>query len=120
MAADCLFCRLARGELGADLLHQDGTCVAVADIAPQAPVHLLVLPRRHLASTADADPGLEALSGHLVAVAAGLARARGLDATGYRLVFNVGRHALNSVPHLHMHVLGGQQMGWPPGVEPIA
>lgn len=111
MPADCLFCRLVRGELGAALLHQDDVCVAVADIAPQAPVHLLILPRRHLASTADPDPGLEALAGHLVAVAAGLAKARGLDATGYRLVFNHGADAGQTVGHLHLHLLGGRALG---------
>ncbi len=93
----------------------DELCYSFRDINPQAPVHVLVIPRRHIdhagALTAGHAPELEAM----FLMATRVARAEGIFETGYRLVFNVGEHALNSVPHLHMHLIGGKQLGWPPG-----
>ncbi|MGH7442490.1 MAG: histidine triad nucleotide-binding protein [bacterium] len=112
MASDgCLFCRIAAGDVPVSKLHSDEICIAVADIAPQAPVHLLILPREHLVSTVALDGSREALAGHLLRVAAELARERGLDATGYRLVLNHGVDAGQTVPHLHLHLLGGRVLG---------
>jgi diadenosine tetraphosphate (Ap4A) HIT family hydrolase len=107
----CLFCRIVSGELPAPRLHEDDACVAIADIAPKAPVHLLILPREHFASSDAVDAAREPLVGHLVRVAADLARERGLDAGGYRLVFNHGAHAGQTVFHLHLHLLGGRDLG---------
>jgi histidine triad (HIT) family protein len=108
--ADCLFCRIVSGAIPADRAYEDGQCVAIADIAPLAPVHLLILPREHLASASELDAGREAMAGHLVHVAAQLARGRGLDVSGYRLVFNHGVEAGQTVQHLHLHLLGGRAL----------
>ncbi len=107
----CLFCRIASRELPADIRHEDDRCVAVADVAPQAPVHILVLPKAHVASAADIDASRESLAGHLLAVAAAQARSHGLDSSGYRLVLNHGADAGQSVGHLHVHLLGGRPLG---------
>jgi histidine triad (HIT) family protein len=104
----CLFCDIVSGVIPAERLYEDGQCVAISDIAPQAPVHLLVLPREHFASAKEVDTAREPLTGHLVHVAAQLARSRGLEAQGYRLVFNHGSHAGQTVHHLHLHLLGGR------------
>jgi histidine triad (HIT) family protein len=110
---DCLFCKIGRGDIPARHVHDDELCFAFEDIHPQAPTHVLVCPREHLASLAEARPGQEALLGHLLAVAAGIARERRLDA--HRAVVNTGAEAGQSVFHLHVHLLGGRPMGWPPG-----
>jgi diadenosine tetraphosphate (Ap4A) HIT family hydrolase len=107
---ECLFCRIVSGSIPSPRLHEDELCIAIADIAPKAPVHLLILPREHLASTDGVDAAHEGLAGHLVRVAAGLARSRGLDTQGYRLVFNSGAQAGQTVFHLHLHLLGGRAM----------
>ena len=107
----CLFCGIVSGAIPAARLHEDSLCVAIADIAPLAPTHLLILPREHLASSDAVDGPHAALAGHLVQVAAGLARARGLDRGGYRLVFNHGADAGQTVQHLHLHLLGGRTLG---------
>ena len=112
--ADTVFGRIIRREIPARIEHEDDLCLAFHDVAPQAPVHVLVIPKRPIASLADVGPGDEALLGHLVAVAAGLARTLGL-AAGYRLVVNCGGDGGQSVDHLHVHLLGGRQLGWPPG-----
>jgi histidine triad (HIT) family protein len=112
---DCLFCRIVAGEIPTSFVYQDEDVVAFADINPQAPVHVLVIPRTHfstLAETAAADPGLV---GHVAQVAARIAQEQGIADTGYRTVVNTGADAQQSVLHLHMHVLGGRQLGWPPG-----
>jgi histidine triad (HIT) family protein len=108
---DCLFCRIVSGAVPAAILRQDALCVVIADIAPKAPTHLLILPREHLGSSDAVDGPHAALAGHLVEVAAGLARERGLDKDGYRLVFNHGAAAGQTVPHLHLHLLGGRVLG---------
>ena len=112
---DCLFCSIARGETPADAVHQDERCLAFRDINPQAPVHVLVIPREHLDSLDDASQKDEALLGHLLRVAARVANEQGLSDGGYRTVINTGAGAGQSVFHLHVHVLGGRSLNWPPG-----
>ena len=114
----CLFCKIAAGEIQAKVVHQDDHVVAFRDVSPQAPDHVLVIPRVHVATLADvsADEAGREVLGHLIAGAAATARALGLDASsGYRLVVNCGERAGQSVFHLHVHVLAGRPFGWPPG-----
>ena len=114
--ADCLFCKLAAGEIPAKVVKRNGDAVAFHDIDPQAPVHVLVIPTRHIPAVRDASgPEDEALLGRVLAFATQVASELGLDARGYRLVSNTGPDAQQSVDHLHFHVLGGRQMRWPPG-----
>ncbi len=112
--ADTIFGRIIRGEVPATIVHDDDRCLAFHDVAPQAPVHVLVIPKRPIASLAEVEAGDADLLGHLVVVATSLARSLGL-ADGYRLVVNCGRDGGQSVDHLHVHLLGGRQLGWPPG-----
>jgi histidine triad (HIT) family protein len=112
---DCLFCRIVRGEIPSDSVLATETVYAFADIAPAAPVHVLVVPRRHIENAASVGPDDGPLLAEMVVAARQIAEQEGLAARGYRLVFNVGEDAMNSVPHLHLHVLGGRAMGWPPG-----
>jgi histidine triad (HIT) family protein len=113
MADDCLFCRIARQEIPVQLIHESDDCVAFRDIKPQAPVHVLVVPREHIASLNDArDPGL---IGRLSLVAAEIAEREGIATTGYRTVMNTNADAGQTVFHVHLHVLGGRSMAWPPG-----
>jgi histidine triad (HIT) family protein len=114
MSADCLFCRIAAGEIPATRVHDDDLVFAIRDLNPQAPSHVLVLPREHVASAADLTEASGPLLGRLFAVAADIARREGLDG-GWRLVTNVGADGGQSVSHLHLHLLGGRAMGWPPG-----
>lgn len=109
-----LFQRIADGEIPATLLHQDALCVAFRDIAPQAPTHVLVVPRKPIPRVGEAGPEDQALLGHLLLTAAKVARDLGLK-EGFRLVINHGRDGGESVPHLHVHLLGGRALGWPPG-----
>lgn len=118
--ADCLFCKILAGEVPSKEVASSERTYAFFDINPGAPVHFLVIPRRHITNAAEVGPDEADDVAEMFVTAQKAAEAQGIAANGYRLVFNVGPHALNSVPHLHMHVLGGQQMGWPPGVEPIA
>lgn len=111
--ADCLFCRIATGEARADRVHEDDRTVAFRDINPASPTHILVIPRKHIASLADLTAEDDALVGHLVRVAAQVARGDGR--TDYRLAVNCGAGAGQSVFHLHLHVLGGRALAWPPG-----
>ena len=113
--SDCLFCRIAAGTIPARLVHSDDEIVAFEDINPQAPVHLLIIPRRHLTGLEAATAGDAPLVGRLAVVARQLAHERGLDGRGYRVVTNNGPDAGQSVPHLHFHLLGGRPLGWPPG-----
>ena len=110
-----IFAKILNGEIPADKIHEDDLCIAFRDIAPQAPHHVLVIPRKPIVSMASAEPEDAALLGHLMLVAAKVARDLGLDSDGYRLVTNVGRDGGQSVFHLHIHVLGGRPLGWPPG-----
>jgi histidine triad (HIT) family protein len=112
--ADTIFGRILRREIPARIEHEDDLCLAFHDVAPQAPVHVLVIPKRPIASLAEVTAADESLLGHLVAIAAELARKLGL-ADGYRLVVNCGRDGGQSVDHLHVHLLGGRRLDWPPG-----
>jgi histidine triad (HIT) family protein len=114
MSADCLFCRMASGEIPVPKVHEDDLVFAIRDINPQAPTHALVIPVAHIASAAELGDDDGALLGRLFAVAAKIAEADGLDG-GWRAVTNVGPDAGQSVQHLHVHVLGGRAMAWPPG-----
>jgi histidine triad (HIT) family protein len=111
--ADCLFCRICAGELKADRVHEDDQAVVIRDINPAAPTHVLVIPRKHLATLADLTPNDDALVAHLHRTALQVARGAGL--TDFRLVVNCGPQAGQSVFHLHFHLLGGRALGWPPG-----
>ena len=112
---DCLFCRIVAGEIPADIVYTDAHAVAFRDTSPQAPVHVLVVPRDHLESLDDAAQRDEALLGHLLRLAARVANEQGLTEDGYRTVINTGAGAGQSVFHLHLHVLGGRPLAWPPG-----
>lgn len=112
---DCLFCKIAAGEIKAAVVYEDERAVAFCDINPQAPVHVLVIPREHVASLNDATPQRDELFGHLMRVAAQVAAAEGLAESGYRTVANTGAGAGQSVFHLHLHVIGGRRLTWPPG-----
>jgi histidine triad (HIT) family protein len=112
---DCLFCGIAAGEIPATHVHDDETVVAFRDINPQAPTHILVIPREHIASAADLSLEQDDLWAHLLQVALQLARSEGIDADGFRIVTNVGRSGGQTVAHLHLHLLGGRPMTWPPG-----
>lgn len=111
---DCLFCKIAAGMIPAKRLKEDEHALAFPDINPQAPVHVLIIPKRHLASHAHALPEDAAVLGHLLHVAGEVARAENLE-NGYRLVINTGADGGQTVDHLHVHLLGGRQMHWPPG-----
>jgi histidine triad (HIT) family protein len=113
--SDCPFCKIASGEIPARLLHEDEQCVAFADINPQAPFHALVVPRRHLATLNDVTAADEPLVGHLLRVAAQVAGAGGVAEKGWRASFNTNREGGQVVFHVHLRVLGGRPMGWPPG-----
>ena len=113
MAADCLFCRIVRGEIPARLVAQDEHCLAFRDINPQAPVHVLVVPREHVPSLNEVTE--PALVGRMHLLAARVARDEGLAERGYRTVINTNADAGQTVFHIHLHVLGGRSMEWPPG-----
>ena len=112
---DCLFCKIIAGEIPADFVHQDDRCVVIRDTNPQAPTHALVIPREHLESLDEASQKDEALLGHLLRIGARVANEAGHGENGYRTVINTGAGAGQSVFHLHVHVLGGRPMHWPPG-----
>lgn len=111
---DCLFCKIAGGEIPARKIYEDDSCIAFHDIAPQAPTHLLVIPKRHIVSLAQAGKNDKDLLGHLALVAAELAAKEKL-ANGFRVVMNAGDDGGQTVHHLHLHLLGGRAMHWPPG-----
>ena len=112
--AETVFGQIIAREIPARIVHEDDRCLAFHDVAPQAPLHVLVIPKRPIPSLTALDDGDEALVGHLVLVATRLAARLGL-ADGYRLVVNCGREGGQSVDHLHIHLLGGRAFGWPPG-----
>lgn len=112
---DCLFCRIVAGEIPSTRVHEGESILAIRDINPVAPTHILLMPRSHVGSAADLTADDAGLLGSLFAAAAELARAEGLGERGYRIVTNVGRDAGQSVDHLHFHLLGGRRMAWPPG-----
>lgn len=110
----CLFCKIVEGSIPSKSMHEDEQCIAFSDINPQAPVHFLVVPRRHIASLADAEGAHQPLLGHLLRTAGEIAKQKGLG-KGYRVVINTGPDGGQTVDHLHLHVLGGRPMAWPPG-----
>jgi len=112
---DCLFCRILAGEIPGSIIYEDDRIVAFNDINPQAPLHALVVPRRHIASLNDLTPEDDALVGEMIRRAAALAEERGYAARGFRTVFNTNAEAGQTVFHIHLHVLGGRRFTWPPG-----
>jgi histidine triad (HIT) family protein len=109
----CIFCRIARGEIPAKMVVNGKDIVAFRDLSPQAPVHILIVPRRHVASLDDSNDA--DLLGRMMSLAAAIARQEGIAKSGYRTVINTGKDGGQSVDHLHIHLLGGRQMAWPPG-----
>jgi len=113
--SDCLFCGIADGKIKANLVYQDETVLAFKDISPKAPVHILIIPRKHIVNVLDIDSSDGAVIGEIFQVAGRLAREQGIAESGFRVVANSGADAGQSVFHLHYHLLGGRQMNWPPG-----
>ena len=113
--SDCLFCKIRDGHIPAKIVHQDDRCLAFLDINAQAPLHALIIPRRHIPTLLDLTPEDDALVGHLHRVAIQLARDAGHADTGFRTLFNCNHAAGQTVFHLHLHVLAGRPLGWPPG-----
>ncbi len=111
----CLFCKIVAGEIPAARVHEDDELIAFDDIAPQAPMHVLIVPRVHIPTLNDLTETHEALLGRMIRQAAAIAAARGYAQDGYRTVFNCNEQAGQTVFHLHLHVLGGRPMAWPPG-----
>ncbi len=113
--SDCLFCKIAEKQIPAKIVHEDDRCLAFDDINPQAPVHTLVMPKRHAASLAELTEADASLLGHLLLTGSQVAKQKGIAEGGYRLVVNTGRNGGQTVFHLHVHLLGGRFMTWPPG-----
>ena len=111
----CLFCRIVAGEIPAKRIYEDQDLVAFEDINPQAPMHVLIVPRQHVPTLNDLDADTDSLVGAIVRRAAAIAKERGYEAGGYRTVFNCNADAGQTVFHIHLHVLGGRRLGWPPG-----
>jgi histidine triad (HIT) family protein len=114
-ADDCLFCKIVAGEIPAELIYESETAVAFRDINPQAPTHVLVIPRKHISTINDIGNDDEAIVGSLYSAAREIATEEGIAEAGYRAVMNCNEGAGQSVFHIHLHVLGGRQLGWPPG-----
>ena len=112
---DCIFCKIAGGQIPATIVHQDDDLVAFKDTNPQAPLHLLIVPRRHIATLNDLSEGYDGLVGSMHRLAATLARDNGAAQQGYRTVFNTNGDAGQTVFHVHLHVLAGRRLAWPPG-----
>ena len=113
--ADCLFCRIAAGDVPAALVYQDERLIAFKDINPQAPMHVLVVPRRHIATLNDLSETDDGLVGEMIRRAAAIAGGQGYSDRGYRTIFNCNADAGQTVFHIHLHVLGGRSLKWPPG-----
>jgi histidine triad (HIT) family protein len=113
--ADCLFCKIIARQIPVSIVHEDAAVLAFNDINPQAPTHVLIVPKRHIATLNDLAPGDDGLVGELVRRASAIAKERGLSAGGFRTVFNTNRDAGQTVFHIHLHLLGGRAMSWPPG-----
>lgn len=111
----CLFCRIARKEIPAKIVYEDAKMLAFEDVRPQAPVHILIIPKDHFASLNEAPPGAEGLLGDMLLRAREIAREKGVGSSGYRIVLNTARDSGQEVFHIHFHVLGGRRMTWPPG-----
>lgn len=112
---DCLFCKMVSGEIQPDVIYEDDDVLAFRDIGPQAPLHALVIPKRHISTINELSETDDALVGHMIRVAGVIAREEGVAEDGYRTVMNCNRDGGQTVFHLHLHVLGGRAMTWPPG-----
>ena len=112
---DCIFCKIVSREIPAGIVYQDDRLTAFRDINPQAPVHILIVPNEHIASTLDLKPEQDSMIGEMVRAAVVLAEREGVAKSGFRLVMNTGPEAGQSVSHIHLHLLGGRPMQWPPG-----
>jgi len=112
---DCLFCKIATHQIPSKVVYEDDRLLAIEDVNPQAPMHVLIMPKAHIATLNDLSSSQDALIGEMVRRAAWIARHRGFADRGYRAVFNCNREAGQSVFHIHLHVLGGRAMAWPPG-----
>lgn len=113
--SDCLFCKIVSGEIKGNIVHEDDHVVAFRDINPQAPMHVLIVPRRHISSLNALQPSDDGIVGEMVRRAAAIAKEHGHAEAGYRTVFNCNADAGQTVFHIHLHVLGGRTMRWPPG-----
>jgi histidine triad (HIT) family protein len=113
--SDCLFCKIISGQIAGQFVHQDDQLVAIKDINPQAPLHVLIIPRRHIATLNDLTPEDDALVGAMHRAAAHIAKQHGYSDRGYRAVFNTNREAGQTVFHIHLHLLAGRGLQWPPG-----
>jgi histidine triad (HIT) family protein len=113
--SDCLFCKISEGTIPSDRVYESETLLAINDVNPQAPTHILIIPRNHQATLLEVEEKDHALMGSVISVANKLAKERGLDKSGYRLVVNCGTGAGQSVYHIHYHLLGGRALKWPPG-----
>jgi histidine triad (HIT) family protein len=113
--SDCIFCKIVEKKIPTKIVHEDDKAVAFEDVNPQAPVHVLVVPKRHAASLAELTQSDAGMLGHLMLTGAAVAKQKGIADSGYRLVVNTGRNGGQTVFHLHVHVLGGRGMHWPPG-----
>ena len=113
--SDCLFCRIVQNSIPSRKVYEDDQCLAFEDINPQARVHILVIPKKHLSSLADVEESDRALMGHLMMVCSKIAKEMDIEKSGYRVVANTGQDAGQTVFHLHLHVLGGRMFQWPPG-----
>lgn len=112
---DCLFCRIAAGEIPSTIVYQDAQMLAFKDITPQAPTHILLIPRRHISTLNDLAPEDDGLVGEMTRRAAAIAKENGLADRGYRVLFNCNADAGQTVFHIHLHLVGGRRLGWPPG-----
>lgn len=112
--SECIFCKIASGEIESDIVYEDDRAIAFNDINPEAPTHILIIPKKHVGTLKDAETVDESLIGHLLLVAKDIAARRGIE-SGYRLILNTGRGAGQTVDHLHFHLLGGRLFTWPPG-----
>lgn len=112
---DCLFCKIVKGDIPASVVFEDNDIMAFRDINPQSPCHLLIIPKRHIATINDTNDHDEQLLGSMILKAKKLAQTEGINDTGYRLVFNINSGGGQEVYHIHLHLLGGRQMTWPPG-----
>jgi len=113
--ADCLFCKIIAREIPASIVYEDERLIAIKDINPQAPTHLLLVPKRHIPTLNDLAAGDDQIVGELVRRAAAIAKDQGIDAGGFRTVFNTNRDAGQTVFHIHLHLIGGRSLAWPPG-----
>jgi len=114
-SADCLFCKIVAGDIPAEIIYESDLSIAFRDINPKAPTHVLIIPRRHIATINDLDEGDEATVGDLYMAAKAIAAAEGLSDEGYRVVMNCNEAAGQTVFHIHLHLLGGRNLSWPPG-----